>query len=78
MMKQILIMIALLGFAPVALPQESMNAGNVPAREMASELTHWLTTSSGVRHNKSCRYYKNSKGRMCTENEGRACKKCGG
>lgn len=44
----------------------------------AAEQTHWITTSSGVRHNKSCRWYKNSKGRPCGPTEGRACKKCGG
>src|SRR5664280_931320 len=39
---------------------------------------YWLTISSGVRHNSSCRYYMNSKGRQCGPNEGRACKICGG
>ena len=39
---------------------------------------HWLTESSGVRHNSSCRYYKSSKGRPCGLDEGRACKVCGG
>ena len=39
---------------------------------------YWITTSSGVRHNSSCRYYMNSKGRACGPNEGRACKICGG
>ncbi len=38
----------------------------------------WLTASSGVRHNSTCRYYKKSKGRPCTANEGQPCKKCGG
>ena len=41
-------------------------------------LTHWITTSSGVRHNSSCRYFNNSKGRMCLATAGRACKRCGG
>ena len=40
--------------------------------------SHWLTTSSGVRHNSRCRYYQNSKGRPCGPQEGRACKTCGG
>jgi len=40
--------------------------------------THWLTIKSGVRHNSKCRYYKNSKGRPSTKDEGRACKICGG
>lgn len=42
------------------------------------EKTHWLTTSSGVRHNSTCRYYRTSKGRPCGPDEGRACKICGG
>jgi len=48
------------------------------AKVMATELTHWLTSSSGVRHNNTCRWYKNSKGRLCEPDEGRACKVCGG
>ena len=44
----------------------------------AAEQTHWLTISSGVRHNSKCRWFKNSKGRMCAPDEGRACKVCGG
>jgi len=43
-----------------------------------SELKYWITNSSGVRHNSSCRYYMNSNGRKCSKNEGRACKICGG
>ncbi len=38
----------------------------------------WLTESSGVRHNSTCRYYRKSRGRPCGENEGRPCKRCGG
>lgn len=40
--------------------------------------THWLTTSSGKRHNEKCRYYKTSKGRPCGPGEGSPCKVCGG
>jgi len=43
-----------------------------------NQLTHWMTNSSKKRHNKSCRYFKNSKGRMCKPTEGIACKICGG
>jgi len=39
---------------------------------------YWITTSSGVRHNSSCRYYMNSNGRAGGPNEGRPCKVCGG
>jgi endonuclease YncB( thermonuclease family) len=41
-------------------------------------LTHWITIKSRKRHNSSCRYYMNSKGRLCGPNEGVACKLCGG
>lgn len=39
---------------------------------------YWLTTSSNKRHNKNCRYYKNSRGRFCKPDDGIACKICGG
>lgn len=39
---------------------------------------YWLTTSSGIRHNSRCRHYKNSNGRSCGPNDGKACKICGG
>ncbi len=40
---------------------------------------YWLNTDSWVRHNRGCRYYKNTKyGRCCTKSEGRACGICGG
>jgi len=42
------------------------------------ETGYWITTSSSKRHNKNCRYYKNSKGRFCGPNDGIACKICGG
>jgi len=49
-----------------------------PVPLQATELTHWLTTSSGIRHNSGCRWFQKSKGRMCRADEGRACKVCGG
>jgi hypothetical protein len=40
---------------------------------------YWLNTSSGVRHNRSCRNYRNTKrGRPCGADEGKACGMCGG
>lgn len=50
----------------------------IPAVPTAPQGSHWITTSSGIRHNSSCRYYENSKGRHCGPTEGRACKICGG
>jgi Skp family chaperone for outer membrane proteins len=66
--------------APVAQP-----AGTYAPQTAASTgssdqkaLTHWLTTSSNKRHNSSCRWFKNSKGRPCRADEGIPCKICGG
>lgn len=39
---------------------------------------YWLSTSSGLRHNSRCRYFRNSKGRTCGPSEGKACGICGG
>ncbi len=39
---------------------------------------YWLSTNSGVRHNKSCRWFEKSKGRPCSPTEGKPCKLCGG
>ncbi len=39
---------------------------------------YWLTSSSGVRHNSTCRWYRKSKGRQCGPNEGKPCGVCGG
>jgi endonuclease YncB( thermonuclease family) len=39
----------------------------------------WLNTTSGVRHNAGCEYYRNTRrGRPCGSNEGKPCGKCGG
>jgi endonuclease YncB( thermonuclease family) len=42
-------------------------------------LDHWLNTSSGIRHNSGCKYYRNVQhGRPCRADEGKACGLCGG
>ena len=46
--------------------------------ETAKSTGFWLTSSSKKRHNSSCRYYKNSKGSECGQNDGIPCKSCGG
>ena len=49
------------------------------ANETPVQLSHWLNTSSGVRHNSSCRWFGSTKkGRMCGADDGRACGQCGG
>jgi hypothetical protein len=39
----------------------------------------WLNTSSNVRHNSTCKYFRKTKrGRHCEADEGKACGICGG
>jgi endonuclease YncB( thermonuclease family) len=71
---------------PEALSETAVDTGDAPAPEPGdapaptaqSEAKYWLTTSSGIRHNLSCRHYATSKGRSCGKADGRACKICGG
>ncbi|QDU80504.1 Thermonuclease precursor [Polystyrenella longa] len=45
----------------------------------APDAEYWLNTSSNVRHNQSCEYFKNTKsGRECSPDDGKACGICGG
>jgi micrococcal nuclease len=53
--------------------------GDQVAPDTASnQSTHWITISSGKRHNAGCRHYNSSKGKPCGPNEGTACRVCGG
>ena len=56
------------------------NAANPPPsfEDIHAQNTHWITISSGIRHNSKCDYYQNSRGRPCTKDEGKACRRCGG
>ena len=63
--------------APAERPVTVPASVQTPATQQKTS-GYWITTSSGVRHNSSCRYYLNSKGRGCGPTEGRACKLCGG
>lgn len=59
-------------------PRESGGSA-APEEETSSAPEYWLNTATGVRHNRSCRYFEDTKsGRRCGPDEGRACKKCGG
>jgi hypothetical protein len=51
-----------------------------PAASSAqTETKYWLNTSSGVRHNSTCKNYRNTaRGREATATEGKACGICGG
>ena len=62
---------------PVQKPKTVPAAVQSPASQQKTS-GYWITTSRGVRHNSSCRYYMNSRGRACGATEGRACKICGG
>lgn len=53
--------------------------GETPALQKPVAGSFWLNTSSGKRHNQSCRYYGGTKnGRACGPNDGSACGICGG
>lgn len=53
--------------------------GTTLAGQEAEQSTgYWLTSSSNKRHNRNCRYFKNSNGRPCGATDGIACKICGG
>lgn len=48
-------------------------------RDHSATHRYWMNTSSHVRHNSGCRFYKNTKhGRACSANEGKPCGICGG
>ena len=60
--------------------QKGLTLPSVKPRSIdaTAPLRHWITLSSGVRHNKSCRWFKRSNGRLAKAGEGRACKICEG
>lgn len=48
-------------------------------KDNSASLDYWLNSNSGVRHNRGCRWFENTKeGRRCGPNEGKACGQCGG
>lgn len=64
---------------PVAADSLTPSPPSPPTTGDAKALTHWLNLNGNVRHNSSCRNFKNTKnGRPCTADEGRACGLCGG
>lgn len=67
--------VLLLAFSLVACNQSY----NSKQSSGTSQESYWLNTSSHVRHNSSCEWYRNTKkGRPCTKSEGRPCGICGG
>jgi len=51
---------------------------NSPRSQPDKPTSYWLTKTSKVRHNDTCTYFQKTRGRSCTSEEGKACKKCGG
>ena len=50
-----------------------------PKKPPTGNLSYWLNTGSGVRHNSTCDVFENTKrGRICEPKDGRACGVCGG
>ncbi len=50
-----------------------------PDQQANPSCEYWLNTGSDVRHNTSCKWYRNtSRGRCCDSTEGKACQICGG
>jgi DNA/RNA endonuclease G (NUC1) len=52
--------------------------GNSDSSPAKGGLTHWISSSSGVRHNDGCRWFKKSRGKLGESTDGRPCKNCGG
>ena len=57
--------------APDSTPSDTRTASTEEPR-------YWITASSGKTHNRSCRYYKKSKGHGSDTPSGNNCKICGG
>lgn len=51
---------------------------NIFMNTSGSEEVYWLTRSSKMRHNASCKWYKKTKGFPCKKEIGHPCKICGG
>ena len=78
------------GAAPAAVVARPLPAAGLPPARTApsrqkdsvseedSESGEYWLSSTGKRHNSTCRYYKSSKGRPCRAKDGVACKVCGG
>ena len=57
---------------------QARSAPSVVRKAAPQSASHWMTISSSKRHNKNCRYFKNSSARLCGPRDGIACKICGG
>ncbi len=68
---------AAVGNVARSLPTVATNTNSV-ASAASNALTHWLTKSSGKRHNNRCKHFQKTEGRLCGPNEGLPCTVCGG
>lgn len=68
-------------------PASRATSGRAPGQALAAPpgatadaiLTHWLNTTTGVRHNAGCKnFQKTKRGRMCGPDDGKPCGICGG
>ena len=64
--------------APQAQPQVQPRVPTAAAAGDQQDTGYWMTNSSGKRHNRNCRYYKNSNGHPSGPGDGIPCKICGG
>jgi len=72
-------------WADSAVPMAPWEFRKLPKQSKTSSTTsdvsisYWINTSSGVRHNSSCRWYgKTKRGHKCTSEDGKPCGQCGG
>ena len=64
-----------------AAPRDALPSYAAPVQKSGGRQltpTHWLTSPSNERHNRSCLWYKSGSGRPCRADEGFPCKICGG
>lgn len=59
--------------------QRKEEVAQLKPTDPTSPTKFWLNTSSGVRHNPSCKHFgKTSRGKYCTAGDGKPCGICGG
>lgn len=62
---------------PASAPNRNIPASAANQISNKESLSYWIS-KTGKRHNHSCRYYKNCRGRIGSKSDGIACKICGG
>jgi len=77
------VLVFLGGLLVVAFAADDNEAAKAAAAYQAiagaeGQLIPWFTALSGKRHNSRCRYFRTTEGRLCSPDEGKPCKLCGG